>query len=98
MKFLCMAAAAVLGYKIKPQLAIIAIAAVLILCLNVLKGRRKKRNWKSGAGALAGAVIMLLGCQLAVVSIPIELDKEEAFGPAHFIMMGLNPDTNGGFL
>ena len=41
---------------------------------------------------------MFLGCQLAVTSIPIELDKEESFGPAHFIMMGLNPGTNGGFL
>ena len=98
MKCLCMAAAAVLGYKIKPQLAIIAIAAVIILCLNVLKGRWKKRNWKPGAGVLVGAVLMFLGCQFAVTSIPIELDKEESFGPAHFIMMGLNPGTNGGFL
>ena len=98
LKCLCMAAAAVLGYKIKPQLAIIAIAVGIVLFLNVLKGKWKTMDWKAGAGVLAGAAIMFLGCQFAVASIPIELDEEEAFGPAHFIMMGLNPDTNGGFL
>lgn len=98
LKCLCMAAVAVLGYKIKPQLAIIAIAAVIILCLNLLKGKFKRPGWKPVAGTLAGVFIMFLGCQLAVSSIPIELDKEEAFGPAHFVMMGLNPETNGGFL
>lgn len=102
-KCLCMTATAVLGYKIKPQLTIIAIAAVVIFFLNVLKGKWKIREWKTrawkaGTGILTGAVIMFLGCHLASSSIPIELDKEEAFGPAHFVMMGLNPETNGGFL
>lgn len=97
-KCLCMAVVAVLGYKIKPQLVIIAIAVVIIFFLNMLKGKWKKIDWKAVAGLLAGIAIMLLGCQFAVSSIPIELDQEEAFGPAHFIMMGLNPDTNGGFL
>lgn len=94
----------VLGYKIKPQLFIVTIAIMITVVLNLLKKDvedlklQSKRYFRNAAGVILGVCITLLFSHLAVQSIAIEMNDKESFGPAHFIMMGLNPITNGGYL
>lgn len=85
------------GYKLKPQSAIILIAIVLCEVIGFLG---KNLQWISRLKRLG---ILLMGAALAVMlwsgmlipSLGISVDPEKAFGPSHYLMMGLNWDTCG---
>ncbi len=82
-----------LGYAIKPQSVIFALAALfLMICRKI----REQRTW--GFVLLFGLFFLgghfLLGTALSRV-LPVELDKSRNFSAVHYFMMGLNEETSG---
>lgn len=86
-------------YFVKPQGCIVLIAVVLVELLEFFTARGK--NWKKlvlrAAVILLGAVTAC-GIRLLIVrDTGLEPEKGRDFGVAHFLMMGLNKETNGGY-
>ena len=75
-----------MAYQIKPQAAITFIAVVIV------EGFRKNRAL---VFSVAGVLCAVLSVNLITASLHVDLDKEAAFGPAHFLMMGMNESTAG---
>ena len=90
------AAVGTFGYFIKPQCAILLIAAVLIRLVYALS---EKKLLKPLLLSLLTVVITFFavkaGTNLLCSHYHIQLDNEQSFGIAHFWMMGLNPETKG---
>lgn len=96
-----------LGYKIKPQIVIIGIAMLLAACVEALgeagKRRREKgrQYWKQAAGRMAAAAAGLLTAffimETVILASGLEMNEAQAFGWPHYLMMGLNGQTNGGY-
>ena len=87
------------AYYIKPQCCIVLIAVVAVELLELICV--KDRKWKE---LLAGCAVVLLsmlaayGIQLWIVKdTGLTPEKGRSFGIAHFLMMGLNEETNGGY-
>jgi hypothetical protein len=94
-KLFCFGLLAYFGYKIKPQCLITVIAAFIVA---VIAFCRKKNLKKLRIGVLcftAGILCSVAVCQTAINSLGFKLDTERTFGFEHFLMMGLNPETNG---
>ena len=84
-----------IGYKIKPQTMIVAIAIMLITILNI-KLSCIGRGYLKKVAALILGFLLALGISIAAVrSLNIQLDDEKAFGIKHFFMMGMNTQTMG---
>lgn len=84
-----------IGYRIKPQ-ALFILPAILLRGLFSLRQRAvRKAALPSLAGLAAGVLAASLLCGAAVNSLQLPLEPEAAFGPAHFLMMGLNSETMG---
>ncbi len=90
---------AVFAWHIKPQGVVIIIAAVLVtLCTaakRIFSGEKLKRTLIVLATILAGAGLAEGGFRLVVSTSGLQIDPDAGFSPAHFIMMGLNRETNG---
>ncbi len=89
------------GYRIKPQVVIVFIAIVIIELLQLAFASEKKAVLMR---LLKGALIALgcFGASMAlfagiVSSTGLKISKEASFGPLHMVMMGLNPETHGGY-
>ncbi len=89
---------AAIGFSLKPQTLIVPIAAGLI-ALGARLGRGQGRR----LGALLLAAALASGC-FAGVRLGLDalyrqegfvIDPESRFGPSHFVMMGLNEQSNG---
>lgn len=86
---------AAFGYFIKPQTVIAFAAALAVLTAS---GSAVPLGKKTGAliAALAAAMICTAGIRLTLIpSLSIEVDRGRSFGAAHYLMMGLNPETDG---
>lgn len=99
-KVFLLAAVSVFAYKIKPQLLILFIALLIVLILKLIKGgiAEKKAVIKGIGCGIGGIVFMMWAVSVVTGSVDIATDDEAVFSPAHYIMMGLNPVTNGGYL
>ncbi|MBR5279739.1 MAG: hypothetical protein IKU26_02050 [Clostridia bacterium] len=90
-----------LGYKTKPQIAIVFIAIVLVelvrFCFNIHKKEVVSFIQKGIACGVSGLLVMLLFTQLILPSLPFIYSEKSEFGMEHYFMMGLNPDTQGGY-
>ena len=88
---------ACIGYHIKPQVLILLMA---ILIVGLLRQRRRtlRLGLSSLGGLAAGFLCASLLCGVLVNSLPLERDADAEFGPAHFLMMGLNTETMGVYL
>ena len=94
-----------LGFKIKPTAAIVLIAMVMIEAIRILKricGKddRKKLLQRTAAAAVS----LLLGLSLSAAcvnvcldSMSFDIDEKQELGITHFLMIGVNIDSNGGF-
>lgn len=87
-----------IGSWIKPTVAILLLAIFLVESLCILI-KREKLPWQQvikGTACILFAVITITSIQKICVSlIPLEIDKNQEFGIAHFAMMGLNKETHG---
>lgn len=92
----------VLSYHIKPQATLFLIATGIIAVFA--DGRRAlRREHLRRTGALVLACLLgagvAQGCFRLVVKVSgLNPDPEVAFGPAHYLMMGLNTEASGTYL
>ena len=92
-----------LAYAVKPQGAVMLIAVVLgrLFC-DVLPAWRRRaprlRRWAGAGVALCLAAAVCLGLIGGLAPLfGFELAPEEVLGAPHFLMMGLNEETNGSY-
>lgn len=88
-----------LGFKIKPQILIIAIAIGIITIVEYLSNKNGIKEWPGKAySALMGFFCAILLVNGAVSLSRIQIDHEKTLGVYHFLMMGLNEERNGVYL
>ncbi|MCD7955107.1 MAG: hypothetical protein LUG93_04985 [Lachnospiraceae bacterium] len=91
----------IIGYRIKPQILIIVLAIIIYEIIQLLSGYKAfskqifKGILKSICCFTAAAVLTYVLSGMAVRSLGIETDDEQAMGMAHYLMMGLNEKSNG---
>lgn len=87
----------VTGYHIKPQVVIVGIAIICVEALKKVRGSNKMEQpaKKIFGWLLAGIMLAVVLIQGIISEMPVELNKEAAFGPTHFLMMGLNQERMG---
>lgn len=86
------------GYKIKPQVAIVTIAIVMVVCLEWIKSRKFGFNLdviKKMAAVIGITAMSVFSYKTMITLSPFELNKDLEFGVPHFFMMGLNEEHNG---
>ncbi|MGN0181740.1 MAG: hypothetical protein ACI4DP_04920 [Candidatus Ornithomonoglobus sp.] len=89
----------VLGYFMKPQICVFAIALIIIEITDMVKNVFTS-PWtfiRNGMTILLSAVLALCFMTVIRTACHFDIEKEERLGMAHFIMMGLNSDTYGSF-
>ncbi len=88
------------GYHIKPQIVIVLIAVILTECIHARPYKKDKIRLlgKSIFYVTAGVLLAALAYNILMKDITKQLDGEKRFGITHYIMMGLNPWNNGGYL
>ena len=84
-----------IGYRIKPQALFILPAILLRGLFSLRESAVRKAALPSLGGLAAGILAAALLCNAAVDSLQLPLKPEAAFGPTHFLMMGLNSETMG---
>lgn len=87
-----------LGYFIKPQCAFAGIAIISVECIRLINGFSLKKLVRPVALCLV--VVITVGCLNGVIGIAtkkwgVALDENKKMGIAHFLMMGLNEETQG---
>lgn len=89
-----------IGLRIKPTSAIIFIAIVGVEFITKLRHNVEWRKFFCALIALAATVAVIHACYtiLLVPSLNININKAKAFGPIHFIKMGMNDQTDGVYL
>lgn len=85
-----------LGYMIKPQVLIAAIAIAMVEIVRGFCDRRRKLCLRR-VGSLAAILLLIVGpgTRALIKASPIELRPERSVNMLHYVMMGLNPETNG---
>lgn len=91
-----------IGYKIKPQILILFLGILVVeIYTNFIFWDNLTSKLRQFIRIFAG---MILGLLMAVFlsnamaeSTNVPLDSEQAFGPTHFLMMGIHPETHGGY-
>ena len=92
-----------IGYFIKPQIIFIMLAAFLAYaCPRIIQAWKTKhlRGFARIAIAVSVGLIaafVIKGTADHIVDNSFNIDKNQSFSAAHFFMMGLNDETNGGF-
>ena len=79
------------GFKIKPTVMIVFIAIALLELLSF----RRCRIFRDMLLAFGGLLVGMAFCSMIVFLSGYQLDRERAFGPAHFFAMGLNEQSGG---
>lgn len=91
---------AFLGYQLKPTTVILFIAIIVIELLACLKGANE-RTKRIGAVVTSIVTMLVLTVGFHVMDVykqvGFELDSNQSVGMAHYFMMGLNDETDGGF-
>ena len=87
-----------LGYLIKPTVVIVLIAIIIIRGILLFRSKPKFKKVISSFGIVVAIVISLWGFKnLTYFAIGFKVDKESEFSMTHYLMMGLNEDSNGGY-
>ncbi len=83
-----------LGYKIKPTVMIVFLAVCLVNAA-AFRAKEWRKRLPGAAAAIAGLMLGAVVMSFVVADFGYPLNKEEAFGPAHFLAMSLNEETMG---
>lgn len=91
------------GMHIKPQAIIVLIAIVINELMIFIRKKTRLRALKEMliffTGIMSAFMIMnIIYINLIIPQLKIEINDELSVGPAHYMMMGLNNITNGGYL
>lgn len=94
----CIAFLTYIGFKIKPQAAIITIAILIVsFCRFFCEKYTCKRLIPLLLISFTGILSAFILVQMSVYFSHFEINEEAAFSPTHYIMMGLNEESNGGY-
>ena len=89
------------GYRIKPQVLLVFIAILLLRAAKGLSGgirRLPAARLARGAACMgAGAACAVLLANAMAASVPVPIQPEKEMGIPHFLMMGMNPESFGGY-
>lgn len=87
------------GYMIKPQVPITAIAIAIVETARCVL-ERKPAAWLRRTGLMAAILALLAGpgMQGMIKAAPIEIRPGRSMNMLHYVMMGLNQETNGSYL
>lgn len=83
------------GYQIKPQTLIPAIAVFICLFVQNLFLRNYRMVGIDCIAALLGIAMSVVVCNMISTIPMLTLNEGASFSPSHWIMMGLNPDSLG---
>lgn len=89
-----------IGYCIKPQVAIVIIAIVMVdlICLIISKDKKVKRNlFKAWGISALGVLILASSLDTIYMKEGFIGNKDRKMGMSHFFMMGTNSESNGGY-
>lgn len=86
---------AAFGYSVKPQTVIMYIAVCLVLLLKTVFIKKRELLTAVILSAAGLIITTFLINGLFYPSLKLDLNKDKSFGFAHYIMMGLNPETDG---
>lgn len=87
-----------LGFRIKPAVAVALIAIVICELIDFIRGQRRMGIARAMAALLTAALLAHAGyLALPRESVGWKVDEEMAMGMPHYIMMGLNEETVGGY-
>lgn len=88
-----------IGYMIKPQVLIAVIAISIVETARQIAARRMLA-WIGRVGCMALVTVLLAvpGMQLLIKASPIEMREGRSMNMLHYVMMGLNSETNGSYL
>lgn len=78
----------IIGYKIKPQIAIVSIAICILVCFNTWRDWKKLINII--ISVVVGLVISIFISTLCINSLGVKINSDETYGLTHFLMMGMN--------
>lgn len=93
----CFSFLSYVGYRIKPQIAIVAIAVLIVTLFSVRKSwfvQRKNVLWKMIA-CMVGIILGIVLVNVGVKATHLELEDGLTFGLPHYVMMGLNEECGG---
>lgn len=101
-KWFLIALISYIGYKIKPQIIILLMGIILAEIYTKLVHFRQVKISLLKLIRIVTALCLGFVMAISLTNImsqktKVPLNPERAFGPAHFLMMGLNPETNGGY-
>lgn len=101
MKGLLIGFAGCVGYLIKPQAVIVLIAVMIVKGLSLLRLNCRKAVGLCVRTAvpMVAAALITFGLYQRVVTpaMGLRLDPEASFTIPHFLMIGLNEETTGGY-
>ncbi len=84
-----------LGYAVKPQTVIVFIAGIIVTAFVFFLRKDRKQFYAVIAAVFMFPVVLITVNNAIYPSLGLELDKAKSFGFSHYIMMGLNPETDG---
>ena len=89
------------GYRIKPQVLLVFIAILLMRAAKTLRrGLHRLRAAQLAREAACmgtGALCAVLLANAMAASVPVTINPEQEMGIAHYLMMGMNPESFGGY-
>lgn len=98
MRWVTLAAASYVALQIKPQAFIIFLAILLHEFVMALEKRENVKDLgKKLIFIVVGFALSAAFVQLLTGETRAQFDEEGRFGPAHFLMMGLNDQSSGGY-
>ena len=87
-----------IGYSLKPQVSFITVSVLLVSFLHVLFNKSiKKTNLCKSIVCVIGIIIAFFIVKGVNSQLDIIADKNKIFGSQHFLMMGLNTESMGGY-
>ena len=83
------------GYSLKPQTLIPCIAAMLLIFLMMISKKEKGILRTGVIFAISLFFMLFIVSRVLYPSLRLELNKDKGFSLSHYLMMGLNPETDG---
>lgn len=98
-RWLLPSALVVVGFRLKPTIVFVYVACVVATLLTITWDASRRRGAVVACLCVAcGAGLGVLGTRGALATLDVELSSESQFTMAHYLMMGLNEETNGAYL
>ena len=83
------------AYAVKPQTVLVFIAGIIVMFFITFFRRAHKLLCKPIAAFTVFFVASFVITTFIYPSLGLKLDRDKSFGFSHYLMMGLNPETDG---